>query len=160
MTEYKDNEAYEKFKNKWLSRLENNMNEEMVLDAGDVCELFVWLQESKWAGAKSVRPLPVIRDGEGKLIEDYDLKDWFRKLNEELDRLKEIAYQADVLQNYQDKNDGTEKWYIPLIARELQDVKHVCNTMQYWLGYNDKDIDQLCVEMNEKNRSRGYFEKK
>ncbi len=99
------------------------------------------LKQSKWIG-DNVKPIPVLKDGNGKLIKDYKHSDWIRKLLEEFGEVIEATLVED------DKQ----------IAKELQDLKHVCHSMQHWLGYSDKDIDEICVDTNEVNRSRGYFE--
>ena len=96
---------------------------------------------------KAIRPIPVVKDGNGKLIKNYTPKDWFKKLNEELDEVKiAVVNRADNL------GSAAE------IAEELQDLITVCTSMQEWLGFNDVQRGFLAKEINEKNRKRGYFE--
>ena len=96
---------------------------------------------------KTIRPIPVVKDGNGKLIKHYTPKDWFQKLNEELDEVKiAVVNRADNL------GSAAE------IAEELQDLITVCTSMQEWLGFNDVQRGFLAKEINEKNCKRGYFE--
>ena len=94
------------------------------------------------------KPIPVVRDGSGKLISDYSMKDWFQKLNEELDEVKEaVIRDNNGHSNTYDKND---------IAHELQDLITVATSMQEWLGFDEKARDKICAEVNQKNHKRGY----
>ena len=115
------------------------------------------LEQSKWIGIDDVKPLPVLKDKKGKLTKKYSTRDWFTKLNEELDEAKEYANQADVLREYHYKNDP-EKWYVPHIAEELQDIITVCTSYLEALGFDEAKRSQLAKKVNEKNRKRGYFE--
>lgn len=136
MTKYTDNEQYEKDKKIIIN---------MLIDSGFRTAANI-LKQSKWVGADNqdkeiIRPIPVVKDKRGKLIQDYDQTDWLIAIQEEY---KEATEQIIL----EDKTRAAE---------ELQDLKHVCTTMQHWLGFDDKAIDELCAETNAKNQRRGYF---
>ena len=86
------------------------------------------------------KPIPVIRDGSGKLICDYDRFDWFSKLNEELNEVKVAIWDFE---NYEDDNTYDEAEGLRRVAEELQDLKTVCTSMQSWLGYDEKARDKI-----------------
>lgn len=92
----------------------------------------------------SRRPTPITVDKHHKLVASYAYNDWVQCLLEELSEIIDAILVEDAEEQ---------------IAEELQDLKHVCTSMQHWLGFDDKDIDKLCAETNEKNRKRGYLEK-
>lgn len=143
LTEYKDNEAYERDKAEMIRLAEKFSCFKPFLDKRDViAEL---LRQSKWVGADSegVRPLPVVKDGNGKLVKDYRFKDWFQKLHEELDEVIQAILAND--------NVST--------AEELQDLITVATSMQERLGFDEEARNRLAMQVNEKNRKRGYLEK-
>ena len=82
-------------------------------------------------------PVPVVRDGRGKLISSYKIRDWFDKLNEELNEVKVAVWDFE---NYACKGDYDEDDGICYVAEELQDLKTVCNSMLTWLNYEEKVI--------------------
>lgn len=86
------------------------------------------------------KPILVVRDKNGKLIRDYTRDDWFAKLNEELDEVKEAAICFDSVH----------------LAEELQDLITVAISWQSALGFGEKAREEICAEVNEKNRKRGY----
>ena len=155
-------EKYELGKANWLHHFKKHENDELTLDALDILDLYNLLKQSKWIGSgddddNSVLPIPVKKDSNGLSIKDYEVKDWFQKLNEELDEVKEYANQAEVLREYHFKNDPDE-WYVPHIAEELQDLITVCTSYLDCLGFDQKKRIELTKHINEKNRMRGYFE--
>ena len=144
MNNYTSNEQYERDK----ARLIN------ILIGGGVEDFAVnMLKQSKWIGSgdddnsTSVLPIPVKKDGNGKLTKDYDVRDWFAKLNEEIDEVKSAATAFDLY-------DST----VEDIAEELQDLITVCTSYLDFLGFNLQKRSQLTKQINDKNRQRGYFE--
>ena len=144
---YTDNKFYEKDKKRFVKVLKEHVNDAGSLDSLDVLDILNLLEQSKWNGtvvnnSTTIRPIPVVKDKRGKLIKDYDQTDWFIAIRK---KYKEAIEQIIL----EDKTRAAE---------ELQDLKHVCTTMQHWLGFDDKAIDELCADTNAKNQRRGYFE--
>ena len=142
---YIDNKSYEKDKKRFTKLLKKHINDTESLGVLDSLDILNLLKQSKWSGTDNdsvaIRPIPVVKDKRGKLIKDYDLTDWLIAISE---KYKEITDEIILEDNSR-------------AAEELQDLKHVCTTMQHWLGFDDKAIDELCNETNAKNQRRGYF---
>ena len=94
------------------------------------------------------KPIPVVKDKAGKLTKHYSTRDWFSKLNEELDEVKQSVFTANIAPEFNKK----------LIAEELQDLITVCTSFLEYLGYDENKRGDLARQINEKNRRRGYFE--
>lgn len=143
MTEYKDNETYERDKARVIDAIARGIPiENCFMGAyGMAADL---LRQSKWVGNETepIKPLPVVRDKCGKLIRDYDELDWLVKINEEY-------HEATVQIILEDTTRAAE---------ELQDIITVCTSMLQWLGFDEHARDELTKQVNEKNRQRGYFE--
>ena len=157
---YKDNAAYEISKSKLFNALAHNNS----VDPGNVGIYALLnnlqfaenlLKQSVWAGA--AKPIPVVRDGNGKNVKRYTWLDWIAKLNEELDEVKYAVSQ------YEDRfgdADYDEEDGARYVAEELQDLITVCTSMQkQFLGFDNIERDKICAEVNEKNEKRGYFSK-
>ena len=129
MTKYTSNEQYELDKKKLMA-------EHFIL--GNI-NTFNMLKQSKWIGDPDNKPIPVVKDKAGKLTKDYSTLDWFNKLNEKLDEVKQSSD-------------------IPKQAEELQDLITVCTSFLEYLGYDETARGDLAKQINEKNRQRGYFE--
>ena len=108
-------------------------NEGWNLDALDAVELINLLKQSTWIG-NIIQPLPVLKDKHGNFIQDYKLSDWFNKLNEELDDVKQAA-----------------------TAFNLYDT--TATSMLHWLDFDELKRIELCKQVNDKNKNRGYFNK-
>jgi NTP pyrophosphatase (non-canonical NTP hydrolase) len=117
-------------------------------------------KELKQIKSRTERPIPVVRDRQGRLAKDLTLKEWFQKLNEEVDEVKIVAnaiYSAldvvpgryeDVILDYQ-KED---------IAEEIGDVIKVLYSMANQMGIDGDDLDEAMHKCNEKTRIRGCHE--
>ena len=136
MTKYTSNEQYEKDKAKVLDALNSFSvySSPRLLD-----KIEDLLEQSKWSGDPDNKPIPVVKDKAGKLTKDYSTLDWFNKLNEKLDEVKQSSD-------------------IPKQAEELQDLITVCTSFLEYLGYDETARGDLAKQINEKNRRRGYFE--
>ena len=133
MTKYTSKEQYELDKKKLMA-------EHFIL--GNI-NTFNMLKQSKWIGALDDKPIPVIKDKSGKLTKHYSIRDWFSKLNEELDEVK--------------LSIATAQFKVKT-AEELQDLITVCTSFLEFLGYDENKRGDLAKQINEKNRQRGYFE--
>ena len=87
--------------------------------------------------------IPVVRDGKGKLISSYKIRDWFDKLNEELNEVKVAVWDSE---NYACNGDYDEDNGICYVAEELQDLKTVCNSMLTWLNYEENVITNIKLD--------------
>ena len=151
MTKYDSNEQYERDKAA-LIHIANGTHIINFIENADVIANL--LKQSKWIGnvddvvdnSASVKPIPVKKDGNGLAIKDYEVKDWFAKLNEELDEVKSAAFF--------DLYDSTRED----IAEELQDLITICTSYLDFLGFDEAARVKLCQQVNDKNRKRGYFE--
>ena len=118
-------------------------------------KMFDLLEQLEKCKVKVERPIPVVRDRQGKLAKDLTVKDWIQKLNEEVDELKsellgdyafdEIPCHRPGLNNYQKK----------LIVGELCDVIEVLYSMANQMGIDGDVIQQGIAETNKKLRGRG-----
>ena len=113
------------------------------------------LKQSKWIGSgddddNSVLPIPVKKDSNGKLTKDYTTQDWFEKLDEELNEVKNAAIALDT---FEEKSDII----LERLVEELQDLITVCTSYLNFLDCDEAIREQICYMVNEKNRQRGYF---
>ena len=95
---------------------------------------------------EKVLPRPVVRDGNGKLTEDYSSRDWYLKLQEEI--FEAIENVTDAETGLSDKKS---------IAEEIADVITVCISWLETLGYDEEKRSEIFAAVNEKNEKRGYF---
>jgi NTP pyrophosphatase (non-canonical NTP hydrolase) len=117
-------------------------------------------KELKQIKSRTERPIPVVRDRQGRLAKDLTLKDWFQKLNEEVDEVKIVAnamYSAlDVVPSrYEDVILEHEK---EDIAEEICDVIKVLYSMANQMGIDGDDLDEAMHKCNAKTRQRGCHE--
>jgi NTP pyrophosphatase (non-canonical NTP hydrolase) len=117
-------------------------------------------KELKQIKSGTERPIPVVRDRQGRLAKDLTLKDWFQKLNEEVDEVKIVAnamYSAlDVVPSrYEDVILEHEK---DDIAEEICDVIKVLYSMANQMGIDGDDLDEAMHKCNAKTRQRGCHE--
>ena len=52
-------------------------------------KMFDLLEQLEKCKVKVERPIPIVKDRQGRLAKDATLKDWLNKINEEIDELKE-----------------------------------------------------------------------
>ena len=105
-------------------------NSEYILLASWLAELKV----RRLATHSKEKPVSMIRDKNGKEIEPYE--EWIDVLQKSIQKL--IVMSALIPQ---DKEN---------IAKVFQKIKHICKSAQYWLGYDDEEIDKMCVDLNIK----------
>lgn len=152
MAKYTNNDHYERDKAALIRIAEGTSMLTLIENADVIADL---LRQSKWIDSDlSIKPIPVVKDKHGKLIKDYSFTDWFNQLNQELDEIKEAAFIVDtsVCAEYELQQR------INALAEELQDLITVCTSMLQWLGFDESKRNQLAMQVNEKNRSRGYLE--
>lgn len=116
-------------------------------------------KELKQIKSRTERPIPVVRDRQGRLAKDLTLKDWFQKLNEEVDEVKYDAMEAYGLQDVPGGDaDYLNNGQKENIAEEICDVITVLYSMANQMGIDGDFLDKAMHECNEKNRRRGYHE--
>lgn len=113
-------------------------------------------KELKQIKSRTERPIPVVRDRQGKLSKELTLKDWLQKLNEEVDELK---YEV-MGYYYLDNVPGDDADYLSdrqkfLIVEELCDVIEVLYSMANQMGIDGDMIQQGIHDTNEKLKERG-----
>ena len=113
-------------------------------------------KELKRIKSRTERPIPVVRDRQGKLAKDLTLKEWLLKLNEEVDELK-----YEVMGGYYlDNVPGDDADYLSdrqkfIIVEELCDVIEVLYSMAHQMGIDGDMIQQGIHYTNEKLKERG-----
>jgi NTP pyrophosphatase (non-canonical NTP hydrolase) len=116
-------------------------------------------KELKTIKSRTERPIPVVRDRQGRLAKDLTLKDWFQKLNEEVDELKEVCLEAYAL----DSNPARARvkaspFFKERQTEEICDIIKVLYSMAAQMGIDGDDLDKAMHECNEKTRQRGCHE--
>lgn len=94
------------------------------------------------------KPIPVIRDGSGKMIKDYSLTDWVEALDEER---VEVIDAAVEYRRYPSWNNRKH------LLEELADLKTVCTSWQNAIGADEDERAEIQRAVNEKNRRMGYL---
>jgi NTP pyrophosphatase (non-canonical NTP hydrolase) len=116
-------------------------------------------KELKQIKSRTERPIPVVRDRQGRLAKDLTLKEWLQKLNEEVD---EVKYNVVEAYSWQDVPGGDID-YLPngqkkVIAEEICDVIKVLYSMANQMGIDGDDLDEAMHKCNAKTRQRGCHE--
>ena len=83
-------------------------------------------------------PVPVKKDNFGWSVANYDERQWFLKLQEEI-------FEAFNTTSMQER------------AQELTDVITVCTSYLHALGFDQNARQELQRAVNVKNAARGYF---
>ena len=91
---------------------------------------------------EKIMPQPVIRDGNGKLIKDHTLRDFYMKLQEEIFEVMNSSMYADEM------------------AEEIADVITVCISYLNAIGYDEEKRSEIFAKVNAKNEKRGYFKER
>jgi hypothetical protein len=114
----------------------------------------------KFAEAKRasvIRPVPIVRDRQGRLVKDLTLKEWLAKLDEEVTELK-----AELLGSYvlEDKliNGNLNRVKRRNIGGEMSDIIELLHNMGHQMGMDDEFWDAQTFETNEKMRERGLID--
>lgn len=135
-------------------RLNEKMSEtkepEQILE-----KVFELLRELENVKVKVERPIPIVRDRQGRLAKDFTLKGWLNKLNEEVDELKGelltiYVLDEDVLREYVPPEEKRK-----LIVGELCDVIEVLYSMANQMGIDGDMIQAGIHKTNEKLKERG-----
>jgi hypothetical protein len=118
-----------------------------------IMDALQFLQETK---VKVERPIPIVKDRQGRLAAAATLKDWLQKLNEEVDELKYevmgVYYLDNVPGDDADYLSDGQKFFI---IEELCDVIEVLYSMANQMGIDGDMIQKGIHDTNEKLRERG-----
>lgn len=113
-------------------------------------------KELKRIKSRTERPMPIVRDRQGKLAKDLTLKEWLLKLNEEVDELKYEVMGGYYLNSFPgDDVDSLSDRQKFLIVEELCDVIEVLYSMAKQMGIDVDMIQQGIHYTNEKLKERG-----
>jgi hypothetical protein len=119
-------------------------------------QVFDLLRELEKCKVKAERPIPIVKDRQGRLAKDLTVKEWFCKLNEELDELKyDLVKEYNLSRvpgKYQDILSQSSK---KDIVGELCDVIEVLYSMASQMGIDGDVIQQGIHDTNEKLKERG-----
>jgi hypothetical protein len=118
-------------------------------------ELFELLRELEQVKVKVERPIPIVKDRQGRLVEGLTLKDWLNKLNEEVDELKNELLSVYVLDEVVPSGRLMLKENKKLIVGELCDVIEVLYSMANQMGIDGDMIQKGIHDTNEKLKERG-----
>lgn len=118
-------------------------------------KMFDLLEQLEKCKVKVERPIPIVKDRQGRLAKDATLKDWLNKINEEIDELKE-----EVLSVYTFDEVPSKCWEMreenrKLIIGELCDVIEVLYSMANQMGIDGDVIQQGIHDTNKKLKGRG-----
>lgn len=89
---------------------------------------------------EKILPHPVLKDGNGKLIKDHSVRDFYLKLQEEIFEAVEVYLYDD------------EKF-----AEEVADIITVCISFLESRGIDEAKRSEIFRQVNLKNEKRGYF---
>lgn len=96
------------------------------------------LKVRRCATPANVQPVVIHQDKNGNKLDN--IEGWEVVLGHAFREFLKVDTQ------YSNKND---------IAVSLQKIKHLCHSMQCWLGFNEKQITDFCAELNIKTRVGG-----
>ena len=118
-------------------------------------KMFDLLEQLEKCKVKVERPIPIVKDRQGRLAKDATLKDWLNKINEEIDELKE-----EVLSVYTFDEVPSKCWEMreenrKLIVGELCDVIEALYSMANQMGIDGDVIQQGIHDTNKKLKGRG-----
>lgn len=120
-------------------------------------ELFELLRELEQVKVKVKveRPIPIVRDRQGRLAKDLMLKEWFAKIDEEVNEVKEAALRSYVSLSATPYRLGEDR---SIIAEEVCDVIEVLYSMANQMGIDGDMIQQGIHGTNKKLKERGCID--
>jgi len=118
-------------------------------------QVFDLLRDLERCKVKVERPIPIVKDRQGRLAKDATLKDWLNKINEEIDELKDELLSVYMLEDTPSKCREMQAENKKPIVGELCDVIEVLYSMANQMGIDGDMIQQGIAETNKKLRERG-----
>lgn len=118
-------------------------------------KVFDLLRELEKVKVKGERPIPIVKDRQGRLAKDATLKNWLNKINEEIDELKEEVLSVYTFDDVPSKCREMREENKKLIIGELCDVIEVLYSMANQMGIDGDRIQAGTHDTNEKLRERG-----
>ena len=115
-------------------------------------EISKLLKQPRIAKKEPERPIPIVRDRQGRLAKDLTLKEWFAKIDEEVNEVKEAALRLYVSLSATPYQLGVDR---PIIAEEVCDVIEVLYSMANQMDIDGDMIQKGIHDTNEKLRERG-----
>jgi hypothetical protein len=122
-------------------------------------KMFDLLRELEKVKVKGERPIPIVKDRQGRFAKDLTVKDWVQKINEEIDELKNELMGAYLFTEIPClRNTGLNANKKELIVGELCDVIEVLYSMANQMGIDGDMIQQGIHDTNKKLRERGCID--
>ena len=118
-------------------------------------KMFDLLEQLEKCKVKVERPIPIVKDRQGRLAKDATLKDWLNKINEEIDELKDELLSVYMLKDTPSKCMEMQAENKKLIVGELCDVIEVLYSMANQMGIDGDVIQQGIHDTNKKLKGRG-----
>ena len=115
-------------------------------------EVFELLRELEKVKVKGERPIPIVKDRQGRFAKDLTLKEWFAKIDEEVNEVKEAALRLYVSLLATPYQLGEDR---PIVAEEVCDVIEVLYSMANQMGIDGDMIQKGIHETNKKLKERG-----
>ena len=108
----------------------------------------------------NILPLPVKKNKFGQRVADISVNDYYRQIMEEVLEAHEAAVNVTCIAAIKREGCGLCVDYIGSHneAEELADIIATCITRLDILGYDEDARQKLYQAVNDKNKSRGYFE--
>ena len=118
-------------------------------------KMFDLLEQLEKCKVKVERPIPIVKDRQGRLAKDATLKDWLNKINEEIDELKDELLSVYMLEDTPSKCREMQEENRKLIVGELCDVIEALYSMANQMGIDGDVIQQGIHDTNKKLKGRG-----
>lgn len=146
----------------WLaelkSRREADKMAEMKQPEDAVRVIMDALRFLEQAKVKAERPIPVLKDKNGKLTKDYTVKEHLMKLHEEV---LEFESEVQAFSKLDAKPRDMKELYVEnkaIIAGEACDIITVLYGICKQFGIDENFMDSVMHNTYIKNRDRGYFD--
>ena len=105
---------------------------------------------------QAVLPTPV-KQADGVDVKTLTIKQWFSKINEELDELKEVILRWGGLDYVGLRSGFVEASDKDALADEAADTITAITSMLEAMGIDERQRQAAQMRVNEKNRRRGRF---
>ena len=106
-----------------------------------------------------ILPLPVKRNKFGERVASLSVNDYYRQIAEEVLEAHNAANNCCIVKILRDNGCGQCAEFLDCNeAEELVDIIATCITRLDILGYDSAARQKLFQAVNDKNKSRGYFD--
>lgn len=124
-----------------------------------MCKMFDLLEQLEKRSVKTERPIPIVKDRQGRLATDFTLKEWLNKGHEEIMELQDAFTGLCSLDDKPNRCKG-------IIGPKLQDVivGEACDVIEWvysfmnQVGFTHEIMDGGTHKTNEKLKERGCID--